>query len=252
MTIPDSPAERILRAKSYPFGHPERSYLFRAGRAEPLADAGAAIRGRVPVLASGSNAAPLQLARKYAAAADAEIPVTRARLRHFDSVYNAHIAAYGSVPATLFPSSDTVLTTFVTWLDAEQLEIMHATEQPGVNYHYTRLVGLEVEVDGIGALGEAYAYVSVAGCLIHCEGPVSLAEVPAQGRRYPARTQAEMLALVRDLVAPGADLDAFILETVADEALRRARSGLLAAAARAFAHPGMEVVPVACQVPARR
>lgn len=252
MTTSETSAERLLRAKSYPFGHPLACYLFRDGRAEPLADARALTKGRTPVLASGSNAAPLQLARKYAHARHAVIPVTRARLRHFDSVYNAHIAAYGSVPATLFPSPDTVLTTFVTWLDDEALAIMHATEQPGINYHYTRLSGIAAEVQGVGTLETAYAYISVTGCLIEGNTPVSLAEVPAEGRRFPARTQVEMLTLVRDLTAPGADLDAFILEMVADAGLRHQREKVLAATARPFAHPGMAVVAVAAQAAASR
>lgn len=255
MMVPATDAERLLRAKSYPFGHPAESYLFRDGGPGPLESLGdirEAVRGRTPVLASGSNAATDQLARKYAAARHAVIPVTRTRLHHFDSVYNAHIAAYGSVPATLFPSPGTVLNTFITWLDDDLLEIMHATEQPGINYHYSRLPGIEAEVEGVGGLDTAYAYISVAGCLTHGDGPVALAEVPAEGRRFPARTQEEMLALVRDLTAPGMDLDAFILEMVGDAALRRAREKVLAAASRAFAHAGMEVVEVAAQAPSSR
>lgn len=247
MTGPVSPAACAAHARSYPFGHPAASYLFRGGRAEPVADPArlaGLTEGRVPVLASGSNAAPAQLARKYAAMADAVIPVTRARLTGFDSVYNAHIAAYGSIPATLFPSPGTVLATFITWLEARTLAVMHGTEQPGVNYHYARLSGIEVAVDGIGVLDEAYAYISVAGCLIHGDGPVSLAEVPAEGRRFPARRQHEMLALARDLTTPGAALDAFIVETVGDAALRLARSARLAATARPFSHTGMTVLEV--------
>jgi hypothetical protein len=260
MMVPESPAARIARAKSYPFGPPTESYLFRAGRAEPLTDAPARVRGLTPVLASGSNAAPDQLARKYAAhgatvaeppspgvaapGAAVAIPVTRARVRDFDSVYNAHIAAYGSVPATLFPSPGTVLTTFITWLDDEALAVMHGTEQPGVNYHYAELSGIAVEVEGLGVLDAAFAYISVAGCLIRDGAPVALAEVSAAGRTYPALTQIEALTHARDLTAPDMDIDAFILDTIADEAQRLARGRALAVTARAFAHPGFRVIPL--------
>jgi hypothetical protein len=243
MMVPDSPAARIARAKAYPFSPPRESYLFRAGKAEPLTDTATQVRGRTPVLASGSNAAPDQLARKYAAhGATAPIPVTRARVRDFDSVYNAHIAAYGSVPATLFPSPATVLSTFITWLDDDALAVMHGTEQPGVNYHYAELSGIAVEVDGLGTLGAAFAYISVAGCLIRDGAPVALAEVSAAGRSFPALTQIEALTHARDLTAPDMDIDAFILETIADEAQRLARGQRLAATARAFAHPGFRVI----------
>jgi hypothetical protein len=243
MMVPESPAARIARAKSYPFGPPTESYLFRAGRAAPLTDAASRVNGLTPVLASGSNAAPDQLARKYAArGAAAAIPVTRARVRDFDSVYNAHIAAYGSVPATLFPSPGTVLTTFITWLDDDALAVMHGTEQPGVNYHYAELSGIAVEVEGLGALDAAFAYISVAGCLIRDGAPVALAEVSAAGRSFPALTQVEALTHARDLTAPGMDIDAFILDTIADEARRLARGRALAATAHPFAHPGFRVI----------
>jgi hypothetical protein len=244
MMIPSSRAGRIARAKAYPFGHPAESYLFEGGRAVALGDVRAATEGRVPVLASGSNAAPDQLARKYAAHPGTVIPVTRARLKDFDSVFNAHIAAYGSVPATLCPSPGTVLRTFITWLDAAALDVMHATEQPGINYHYASLDGIEVAVEGLGTLDRAFAYISVVGCLVHEDAPVALADVPAEGRCLPARGQEEMLALVRDRTAPGAILDDFIDETVLDAELRLARSARLAETARAIAHPGLRVIAV--------
>ncbi|MFT5539322.1 MAG: hypothetical protein ACI82H_000840 [Alphaproteobacteria bacterium] len=243
MMIPDSPGARLVRAKAYPFGHPKDSYLFCAGDAESLVDLTVEIRGRVPVLASGSNAAPAQLARKYSAnGAGARIPVTRARLKDFDSVYNAHIAAYGSIPATLYPSPGTQLTTFITWLDEAQLSIMHATEQPGVNYHFAELSNITVTVDDLGPLDSAFAYISVVGCLIFEGTPVALAEVPAEDRRFPARSQEEMLALVRDCCAPDMALDPFILETVADADLRATRSAQLAANTQPFSYPGFRVI----------
>ena len=252
MIMPDSDADRLARAKSYPFAPPRSSYLFRGGEAVALSDAAAAVRGRTPVLASGSNASPAQLARKYAAHGDAvAIPVTRADLAGFDSVYNAHIAAYGSVPATLFPSSGTVLETFITWLSDAELGIMHATEQPGVNYHFAELTGIEVEVAGVGRLDTAFAYISVAGCLLRDGGPVALAEVPARGRVFGALRQTEILAYVHGLLAPRKDVDAFILETVADASLREARGAVLAARARAFDHPGFRKIPVAPQPTSR-
>lgn len=243
MTNIRSRQDAVDWAKSYPFGHPRESYLFRDGGPTPLAEPRRAITGRVPVIASGSNAAPAQLARKYHSyAPGAEIPVTRADLREFDSVYNAHITAYGSVPATLFPSPGTVLQTFITWLDEEQLTVMHATEQPGVNYHFAELRGLVLDVEGIGSLDAAFAYVSVVGCLSHEGAPVSLAEVRAHGRRYLARGQGEMQEVVRARTAPRSSLDSFIRENVEDHDLRRARSAALAETAHPFRHHDMTVI----------
>ncbi|MDH3240559.1 MAG: hypothetical protein OEO83_07820 [Alphaproteobacteria bacterium] len=245
MNPPSDPSDIVAWAKSYPFGHPGESYLFRRGEKVTLEAPVAAVKGRVPVIASGSNAAPRQLARKYQAFdRGASIPVTRADLADFDSVYNAHITSYGSVPATLFPSPGTVLETFITWLDEHELAVMHGTEQPGVNYHFSELRNLRIEVEGIGNLDSAFAYISVAGCLNHDGGPVSLAEVPARARRYPARSQAEMQEVVRALTAPGAWLEPFIRENVENEGVRLERSRALAGTAHPFEHGAMRVIEV--------
>lgn len=233
----------VHRAKSYPFGHPGDSYLFRHGEPVPLEDPERAVAGRIPVIASGSNAAPEQLARKYKHfERGAEIPVTRVHMGEFDSVYNAHITAYGSVPATLFPSPGTVLETFITWLDHQELDVMHATEHPGTNYHFAELKGLTLDVQDIGPLDAAFAYISVVGCLSHEGAPVSLAELPARGRRYQARSQGEMLSVIRDRTAPGAALDSFIRENVENEGLRRDRSATLAGTAHPFRYAEMTVI----------
>lgn len=245
MSAPKDPADLIAWAKSYPFGHPGDSYLFRRGEKLALENPAVAVKDRVPVIASGSNAAPAQLARKYQAFdRGAEIPVTRAHVTDFDSVYNAHITSYGSVPATLFPSKGTVLETFITWLDEHELAVMHATEQPGVNYHFTELSALTIEVAGIGRLDAAFAYISVAGCLSHDGGPVSLAEVPATGRRYPARSQAEMQEVIRARTAPDILLEPFIQENVENEVVRLERSRTLAGNSHPFEHGSMRVIEV--------
>ena len=245
MTRPDPHHDIVRWAKSYPFGHPRESYLFSDGEAQPLDRPAAAVRGRTPVIAAGSNAARSQLARKYDTfERGAEIPVTRVRIEDFDSVYNAHITSYGSVPATLFPSPGTVLETFITWLDGHQLEVMHRTEQLGVNYHFAELKGLKLEAEGIGAMDRAFAYISVVGCISHDGTPVSLAAVPAQGRRFAARSQEEMQGLIRDRTAPGADLDPFIRENIENHALRRERSAALASTAQPFHHGEISVIAV--------
>ncbi len=201
------------------------------------------MQGRIPVIASGSNAAPAQLKRKYADfAPGAEIPVTRVHVSDFDAVYNAHITSYGSIPATLFPSPGTVLETFITWLNPEELEVMHGTEQPGINYHFAELRGLTLEVQNIGPLDTAFAYISVVGGLARDGAPVSLAEVPARGRRYPELGQEAMQAVIRDRTAPGAAMESFICENVENAQSRNARSATLADTALPFHHEEMTVI----------
>jgi hypothetical protein len=141
-----------------------------------------------------------------------------------------------------------VLETFITWLDDRELEVMHRTEQPGINYHFVELKGLTLEVQDIGPLDAAFAYISVVGCFSHEGAPVSLAEVPARGRRYRARSQGEIQEVIRDRTAPGAALDPFIRENVENAGLRLARSADLAGTTHPFRHGDMTVIELDASV----
>jgi hypothetical protein len=229
----------VAHAKSYPFPAPDHCFIYEAGGFRRL-DCAVDRAGRVPVLAAGSNQSPEQLARKYGALADiGPIPAQRGRLADFDVVYAAHLASYGSVPATFQHSPGTAVTVFVLWLDARQLARMHETEG---NYTYDHLTGLRIALDAGGALDEAYAYSSKVGCLNHRGGCVSLAEIRAERRRFPAFTQAEMLAAVCARLAPDIALDEFIRGHVGDGALRLARSAALRAGALPALYPRRTVL----------
>jgi hypothetical protein len=224
----------VVHAKSYPFPAPDHCFLYEAGGWRRL-DCAVDRAGRVPVLAAGSNQSPEQLARKYGAIADiGPIPAQRARLADFDVVYAAHLASYGSVPATFQHSPGTAVTVFVLWLSERQLARMHETEG---NYTYDHLAGVRIALDTGGTLIEAYAYSSKVGCLNHQGGCVSLAAIGAHNRRFPALTQAEMLAAVCERLAPGTAVDDFIRAHVGDKDLRVARSAALRAGALPALYP---------------
>ncbi len=219
--------QRVGHAKSYPFPIPDRSYVYDNGATRDFDPGRFAPGARAPVLAAGSNQSPEQVHRKFGElAGGAVIPSQRGRLHDFDVVYAAHLTGYGSVPATFQGSPGTVVTVFVQWLNAAELERMHATEG---NYTYDHLTGIAIELDdGHGTLTEAYAYSSKFGCLNHQGGPVGLAEIPAAGRHFAEATQPEMLSNLRDRLAPGRDLDDFILEHLDDRETLRARSRAVA------------------------
>ena len=219
--------DQIDHAKSYPFPAPDHCYLYEDGGWQRLAPDGFARDGRVPVLAAGSNQSPEQIHRKYGPLRDAgKIPAQRARLHEFDAVYAAHLTAYGSIPATFQRSPGTAVTVFLLWLNAAQLARMHETER---NYTYDRLSGIRIALDAGGALSEAYAYISKVGCLNHQGECVSLREIPAEGRSFPALSQPEVLGLVRDRLAPGSPVDAFVGQHLADREVHRERSHALGA-----------------------
>ena len=231
----------LALAKAYPFAIPEHSYLYSDGEVRPLdgpLESGAPeLEGRVPVLAVGANAAPEHLKAKFGHLDGTQvIPVERARLFDFDSVYSAHVASYGSIPATLAPSPGTELALGITWLTADQLSRMHETE--GANYRFGQLSGVGVEIGGGRALDRISAYVSVHGCLAVGGAPSAVAGIAARNRKFEEMSQLEVLALARDRFAPGTPLDDFIRGAIGDAGVRRRLTAELKKDALSFAAPG--------------
>lgn len=238
-------AEAVRRALAYPYDTPGSCYLHNGATVLPLdaAEIATATRGRLPILASGSNRAPERIAAKFPTLGQGDaIPVTRCRLRGFDAVYSAHIARYGAIAASLQASPGTVVDLAVTWLSEAQLPAMHASEARGVNYDFARLSGLRVDLADGTVLDEAHAYIGRRGCLALDGAAIALAEIPAQGRRFPALDQRAVQTLARDRLAPGLTLDAFIEENIRTAETRLARTEAMAEDAVPFAWPAMTVV----------
>ncbi|WP_119462151.1 hypothetical protein [Rhodospirillaceae bacterium SYSU D60014] len=242
--VPNGAAERLALAKGYPFFIPEESYLLADGAVRPLpALDDPVFAGRTPVLAVGSNQSPDQLRRKFAHfPPPARIPVTRAWLADFDVVYATHITRYGSIPGNLFPTPGARVRLSVTWLDAEQLAAMHATEIAGEHYVFGRLGAVELAIDNGPMLRQVHGYVSLQGCLREDDAPVGLAAIRAEGRPYPGLPQEAMLELLRRRCASPLALDDFILALVTDPDLRDACTQRLRADGLPFAWTHLDVV----------
>ncbi len=225
----------VAHAKAYPFPAPDHSYVFETGQWRPLEEDDFDISGRTPVLAAGSNQSPEQLARKYAEMPDSgPIPVVRGRLPDFDVVYAAHLAGYGSMPATFQNSPGTTVSVFVAWFTDAQLERMHATEG---NYSYDRLTDVGLETDFGSAPLEVFAYTAKVGCYNHNGGCLSLAEIPATNRKFASARQAEALSFLRDRLAVGMDLDQFVAEHIDDSVVRVGRVAAMRADAIEIGYP---------------
>ena len=264
---------KLALAKGYPYPAPSHSYLFVNGTAyeidafgdDPVLDGKIyvgdellttsrhlrrigvhnpdGLSQRSPVMALGSNASPEQLARKFAGVDDdVIIPVLRGGLADFDVVYAAHFASYGAIPATLEASAGTTAEIAVVFLNPAQLARMHGTEALGANYVYGRLGGIFLDVDGLAPLSEAFVYLTLHGCAMLTDRPLALSSVTAHHRRFQAQPMASMLALARDHLAPGLGLDAFILETIDDETLRRERTAALRRSAQRPRFPDFDVL----------
>ena len=193
---PETDEDPLTRALGYPYPtHPE-DYLFTGARAEPL-PADFTFEGLTPVIAVGSNRSPRQLERKFAPRymnGPVRIAVTRIKARDVDVVFAAHLAGYGSAPATLAKSPGALTELWVTWLDGPALDRMDATE--GLGVHYDR-VSISLDVTSVDPTPPTpktlLLYAARSGVLTRDGSPVAVAEIPSEGRSFPVMSQIEML-----------------------------------------------------------
>ncbi len=227
-------AERVVRAKNYPYDVPTTSYILFQGKPVPLKRMNPPddTAERIPVLAYGSNASPQQLLHKFPdLPEDDGIPVLKTALTGFDVVYSARFSSYGAIPAMLAPSPGTRLTTYVTWLTEAQLEVMHDTElgptRDGSAYTFGKLTGILAMIDAIGMRDEVYMYQSAARALGHDGALCAYEEVVARERTLNAYTHDTVLGAAHQGIAPDMTLDAFLLKAATDAEARAAYTARL-------------------------
>lgn len=237
MLTPAAAMDPLERALLFPYEAPAQSYLFRDGEAVAAPIGPAERAGRIPVLACGSNRAPAQLKRKFAGIEGAVIAAERVFLDDFDSVYAAHISGYGAIAATLQHCPGCRVELFITWLPERLMARMHATEGRGAFYDYARLNGVSLISESGERFDRAYAFTFRGGCLNLGGAEAAAAAVPAQGRRFPALTEAEVQEAARQKLGDTAPLEDFVLAAVHDQAVRLAREARLCADAIPFAWP---------------
>jgi hypothetical protein len=196
---PEETTAILARALAYPYATPERSYLYRDGRALELPAAGPDLGGREPLLSYGANSAPEALARKLAPLPGLEMPVLQADLEGWDVVYSAHVSPYGAVPATLIESPGTTAPVFVIHPTPEQRALLTASEP---NYHL-------VEVDEIAAFRSKHGPLSLDG------SPVALAAIRSGDRTLPELDEPAVLELVRAALEPDSSLEELVRACVA-------------------------------------
>jgi hypothetical protein len=239
--VPSDRAQRLAMAQAYPFEISDGSYLFRDGIAEALS-VEPDLRNRTPVLAVGSNQSPGQLARKYAHRPGTEIPVTRAWLEDFDVCYATHVTRYGSIPSNLHACPGMRVLLSITWLDDEQLRIMHPTEIAGENYAYVRLNRLGLETTEGLRLDRVFVYLSLHGVTRIDGGPLGLAAMAAERRPHRAVSQPEMLALLHRRCGGAGGYEDFVLAPFDDPAERQRRTSLLREDTVPFGWPDFDVL----------
>jgi len=193
------------------------------------------------VLAYGSNASFKQLQRKFSSFnGDVMIPVIKACLFDFDIVYSAHFSPYGSIPATLQYSPETMVETFTIYLTDSQLNYMHETEKLGVNYTFGKLSDIRLVLENGMILHEAFSYLSLHGCLF-IKSHIALSAITAKNRIFPQMDEIEVLTLVKDIMEKNKDLDTFIIENIKNPEIREKRIKKLKLMSRKFLYEHWEV-----------
>ncbi|MEV6167117.1 hypothetical protein AB0L99_02680 [Streptomyces sp. NPDC051954] len=225
--LADAPRDHPLL---YPGAWPRESGLLDGDRLLPLDRP--VHEDRVPVFAVGSNACPAQMRHKMAESGiTSPVPMVKARVTGIEVGVSAHVSRLGYVSASPFEAPGHVRELFVTWLDAEQLAVVDASEGvplPDGNYGRAWLPAPEVLVeleDGTGLPG-AFVYVNRHGVLHDGTG------VP--------RTHPGQRALLTELLAGSARLRELFGGTP-EEFCSRARADrrLCAAGTRLLAEEGL-------------
>ena len=236
--------ERLARALGYPYTIPNHSYVVEDGATVPMrAQDGDRHRdARIAVLAVGSNQSPDQIARKYQGADWGMIPCEKCRLDNFDTVFSAHIAAYGSIAAALHPSPDTSVSLFVNWLTEKQLDRMHETELGHGNYVFARMDDISLTTAHGLTLDSVHFYRGTGGAYAPAGTPIPLAEVQATNRTWSALNQNDVQAAVHEATDDHLSFEEFILSSIEDTGRRHARRDAMREAAIPFAHDAITVI----------
>ena len=231
--------EQHYRATQYPYAISDFSFVFKNGEVIPIkaADGMPVLSHRHPVIACGSNLSHERLKQKYGN--DSEpLPVIRMQLKNFDTVYAAHFAHYGAIPATLHPSPGTIVSLALNWLSDEQLARMHETEKD--NYHYCKLDNLELTPEFGPSLQSAYAYISSTGCWTPQNTPIPLAAVPASNRCWKALKQEDALELAQRHIKDRHPLKTFIMKTVNSAQTSQSHAAALQNTTQTFSYDYLE------------
>ena len=223
---------RLARARGYPYSYPGHSFVWLNDEVTEFNFK--ETNGRTAVLAVGSNRAPSRLAQKFLGVNDSSIPVQCAWLKDFDIVYAAQLSSYGAVPAMLQRAPGVTVELAITWLNDEQLEIMHATEG---GYYYAEIEGINLTCDDGTQMDSVKLYVGCDGHLMHKQKPIALLDIRVQDRLYPAYNTAEVLQIINRRVAHDLQHDDFVLRVIEDTNFRRRCSNILARDSVPFDYP---------------
>lgn len=168
---------------------------------------------RTPVFGYSSNASPDALSHKFAMLPHAVVPSIRCHVTDWDAVYSCHVSR-GYIPGAIHPSPGTDLHGTMSWLTDDELELMNASENLGINYEFKPLRGALITFENGETITSPLAYFTLHGELRINDLPVAVAGTTAENRRYGVMTETEVLELARARIAPEQELDEMIAAAI--------------------------------------
>jgi hypothetical protein len=154
---------------------------------------------RIPLLAYGANASPRRLALKLAHLPEGhrEALILAGRLDDYDVAAAAQLPVFSSMAATIVLSPGTSARVAVMFLTGVQFTALWWTE---LSYRVGALEEITLRTPlTADPLRRVIAFVSRYGAFSIDGEPVAMAAIPADGRRYRALTQVELLAAAAKL-----------------------------------------------------
>lgn len=197
--------ERFDRALRYPFERPEVSFRMIDGAVELLDDAAELSEdwsedARFPVLTIGSNGSPGVLARKLSGLPEdaRDVVVLTGEFIDHEIAPCAHVALYGSVPATISPAPGVRVRAGLILATAAQTEVLAHSEIP---YALVRIDDAPFIPDlDLPAPESVFGFVARTGALELHGQALALAAIPAAHRTARAVAQKELLGEVAALL----------------------------------------------------
>lgn len=179
-----------------------------------------------PVIASGSNASPEQLYRKYHGRTDAPIHTILWEFDNLIPVFSSHFAGYGAISACLWRQGGARGHLFVNLLGEAELARMHETESLGIEFNFVQLEfaqGRQVgRLNGAPLALDFHYYDSIHGPLLDAQGqPVVLSCFAVTQHGLQTANEEQILTAVLRELFPGKTRDRAIADIVQSADIRR-------------------------------
>ncbi|HZL30157.1 MAG TPA: hypothetical protein VFC54_03735 [Pseudolabrys sp.] len=180
-----------------------------------------------PVIASGSNASPDQLMRKFNGRTKAPIHSMLCEFNNLIPVFSSHFAAYGAISACLWRQGGARGHLFVNLLGEAELARMHETESLGVEFNFVQLEFAQARqvgrLNGAPLALDFHYYDSIHGPLLDAQArPIVVSSFAVTQHGLETANEEEVLTAALRELFPGKPRDEAIAEIVHSPETRRA------------------------------